>query len=111
MSCKSQKVLPQKEINESANAYLAKSAVCHANADSTLYLCVADDDPSMDPLRKVYVVYDEYGKMIMDKHRVHGKVSWSAKDELLETIYARVVQGDDDTQPETRKIKIEREKK
>jgi hypothetical protein len=112
-SCKSNisRVADVSAIKIKAYDLLKKEIECIVSDDSMHYLCIADDDPRGDPLRKVYVVYDYEGNLIIDPMRIHGQVNWFSKDQIELIEYSRVINKTEDTQPKRTIVDINQESK
>jgi len=94
-SCKSKDTMtetPQEDIDiKLAEVFETKKYKCIQNETKDLRLCIADDDPTGDRLRKVYAVYNNSYDLIYGPKKVHGKVNWTDDNHLMIEIYPRVV--------------------
>ena len=88
---------------------LKKEVYCNISDDSMYYLCIGDDDPRGDPLRKVYVVYDYKGNLITDAKRIYGQVSWVNSEQIELIEYSRLVNKTKDSQPKITIVDIKKE--
>lgn len=100
MSCKSNEAVVEETNMARTKAKIAelfegKKYHCKKNNSGDMQLCVADDDPQGDRLRKVYAVYDSKYNMIYGPKRVHGKVGWSDDSSLLIEVFPRVLHRED----------------
>ena len=110
-SCKSKSAvadLSQEEIaNRLAEVFESKKYKCTQNEIKDLRLCIADDDPTGDRLRKVYAVYNDEYQIVYGPKKVHGKVFWTDDDHVMLEIYPRVIdRSKEGDQIKREKIKV-----
>lgn len=94
-SCKTKKTIEDLSTDEVkiklSEIFEGKKYKCIQNEIKDLRLCIADDDPTGDRLRKVYAVYNNSYDLIYGPKKVHGKVYWTDDNYVMIEIYPRVV--------------------
>ncbi len=98
-----------KNIASIINENLGAKASCQYNESGTLQLCVKDDDPKMDPLRKAYMVIDNDGDIILPVDRVHGEIEWHSDDEISVNTISRVQDKRSSPQMKTKIISLKKQ--
>lgn len=108
--CRYNTIYSKSDITDKANTIIGKKCTCVPNDIGTHFLCSADDDPKLDPLRIVFTVIDINGEVAIAIDRVHGSVSWHDYETIKIIKYSRVINKGEQGRAVIKYLKIEQKR-
>lgn len=93
-------------LHKIATEQLGKVYQCLSSDNKEYNLCFSDDDPLGDPLRKVYIVIDSQGSIVVPQGRIHGTIKWINDTQIELTEYSRVLDKRGNTDPRITLINV-----